>query len=581
MKKHLLISITLLLFSVISFAQQASEVDSKFVRLPRYANLTAIQSAIPTAQQGMMVYNIGTASNWYYNGTTWTNMLSAAGSSAWISSAFGIYPTNINQNVGIGMDQPVDKLEVNGNVAIMNNGSLEFGKYISGKETNAGRMGYGLFTPNTLDIVGAGNTYLERKIRFWAEGGSTFEGKATFNGNVGVGTNTPNQKLEVNGKIKIADDAIAPVAGNIRYNSTTNDFEGFNGTVWKSFTQPTGFWGSLNAVISEVGPSSVIPYGNITEGTAKAMVSDNYMALLFKEAAAASSVVTKFYKWENNNWVFMNQLAGNLMGKMTDNWLLKPNTLGETSSITDFSLYRRNNNLWEFHSIVGSVITSTPYGKEFDIDGNKLVLKNLGAIGSTTDYIDIYQFNGSAWVLQQTITDPSPAVGNDFGYTLRMKKEYIGIGYGNSSSNTSLRMYKYNGSSFVSNSLIFQKYVQAIHFEGASVRVQAFSIDLGSTAGGSGGIYKINTGGFWELIPDTQNVFGSIEGFAFSIISVNTTDGIGEIITLNKYENDQYLPICDINYTKLSGSENFGTPILNAKTIIIPSKTGYQLFKRP
>lgn len=63
------------LFAISSYAQLATEIDSKSVKLPRYADLAAIQAAIPTAQQGMMVYNVGTASNWYYNGTTWTNIL--------------------------------------------------------------------------------------------------------------------------------------------------------------------------------------------------------------------------------------------------------------------------------------------------------------------------------------------------------------------------------------------------------------------------------------------------------------------------------------------------------------------------
>ena len=61
-------------FGLTSFAQQATEIDSKSVRLPRYTNLTAIQAAITSPQQGMMVYNVGTATNWYYNGSSWANL---------------------------------------------------------------------------------------------------------------------------------------------------------------------------------------------------------------------------------------------------------------------------------------------------------------------------------------------------------------------------------------------------------------------------------------------------------------------------------------------------------------------------
>jgi hypothetical protein len=52
----------------------------------------------------------------------------------------------------------------------------EFGQGVSGKEGNAGKIGYGTFTANTLDIVGAGNSSPARRIKLWAEGGLTVQG---------------------------------------------------------------------------------------------------------------------------------------------------------------------------------------------------------------------------------------------------------------------------------------------------------------------------------------------------------------------------------------------------------------------
>jgi trimeric autotransporter adhesin len=72
------------IFSLIahnSFAQQASEIDPKFVKLPRYADLTAIRTAITIPTKGMLVYNNGTASNWFFNGINWIDM--ASGSNTW------------------------------------------------------------------------------------------------------------------------------------------------------------------------------------------------------------------------------------------------------------------------------------------------------------------------------------------------------------------------------------------------------------------------------------------------------------------------------------------------------------------
>tara|TARA_R110000868_G_scaffold122768_1_gene325508 strand:- start:1131 stop:1811 length:681 start_codon:yes stop_codon:yes gene_type:complete len=49
---------------------------------------------------------------------------------------------------------------------------------------------------------------------------------------VGINTDTPEQALDVNGKLKIGDDSNTPNEGSMRYNFTTKAFEGFNGTEW-------------------------------------------------------------------------------------------------------------------------------------------------------------------------------------------------------------------------------------------------------------------------------------------------------------------------------------------------------------
>lgn len=73
---------------------------------------------------------------------------------------------------------------LDGSLSLRQANALEFGAGIT-KEANAGRIGYGLFTPNTLDIVGGGTSGANRQVRVWAEGGTTFAGPVTapvFNG---------------------------------------------------------------------------------------------------------------------------------------------------------------------------------------------------------------------------------------------------------------------------------------------------------------------------------------------------------------------------------------------------------------
>lgn len=52
---------------------------------------------------------------------------------------------------------------------------------------------------------------------------------------VGINNPSPSQALDVAGKIKVGNDDTAPEAGTIRYNRSTNTFEGFDGTEWSVF----------------------------------------------------------------------------------------------------------------------------------------------------------------------------------------------------------------------------------------------------------------------------------------------------------------------------------------------------------
>ena len=61
--------------------------------------------------------------------------------------------------------------------------------------------------------------------------------RAGGDGNVGIGTTSPSQKLDVNGGIKVGNTANA-TAGTIRW--TGSDFEGYDGTQWVSLTSTGG-----------------------------------------------------------------------------------------------------------------------------------------------------------------------------------------------------------------------------------------------------------------------------------------------------------------------------------------------------
>ena len=83
-----------------------------------------------------------------------------------------------------------------------------------------------------VGIDGAENAFLLNQENTILKIGTNNAIQMYFNtdGKIGIGTDTPSQKLEVGGKVKIGDDTNTPYAGTIRWNSTTNDFEGYTGT---------------------------------------------------------------------------------------------------------------------------------------------------------------------------------------------------------------------------------------------------------------------------------------------------------------------------------------------------------------
>lgn len=82
-------------------------------------------------------------------------------------------------------------------------------------------------------------------------------------GNVGIDANDPMSKLEVNGKVNIGDDTNTPQAGDLRFNSSTNDFEGYDGTNWYSLTgknKTYTLYLGTGELVSDKGDNHAIDY---------------------------------------------------------------------------------------------------------------------------------------------------------------------------------------------------------------------------------------------------------------------------------------------------------------------------------
>jgi hypothetical protein len=114
-------------------------------------------------------------------------------------------------NVGIGTSFPAQKLHVNGVIrasAIENDQATDFA--IMSNQGISSDAGFHNWFISSFERMRLNNS-----------------------GDLGIGTASPVQKLDVNGGIRIGD-ATNSFTGSIRYHN--NDFEGFDGTSWESFT---------------------------------------------------------------------------------------------------------------------------------------------------------------------------------------------------------------------------------------------------------------------------------------------------------------------------------------------------------
>jgi hypothetical protein len=131
------------------------------------------------------------------NGGTGATWLQSMRNDSAVAYALNLQPSG--GNVGIGTTTPTHKLYVYGNAKIKNGSDLIFGDLA---DADGFRLGIdsGL---NTAYINQVNNSSLTFKT-------NNASAMTILNsGNVGVGTTTPTEKLEVNGKLKIKDAIVS------------------------------------------------------------------------------------------------------------------------------------------------------------------------------------------------------------------------------------------------------------------------------------------------------------------------------------------------------------------------------------
>ena len=136
-------------------------------------------------------------------------------------------------NVGIGTTAPGEKVDISGNLRVQDNKYISFShtdpdgyliRNYFGTNDGYGSSNYG------LNYLSAGHARIVYDTDGTAASGDVFEIRkgsgagstvllADIDGNIGIGTDTPTEKLEVNGNIELQGDGEIKIAsgGLIRF----------------------------------------------------------------------------------------------------------------------------------------------------------------------------------------------------------------------------------------------------------------------------------------------------------------------------------------------------------------------------
>lgn len=312
--------------------------------------------------------------------------------------------------------------------------------------------------------------------------------RQTFSQRVGIGTNTPTEKLHVAGNIKA--DTVKPNALKL----TTNAGEGkvlmsdaTGNASWQTIPAGSvggnvgfGVWGNCdgNGNISEYLPV-VDPAAAIGDAFGSSIaISGDYSIIgapTDDVGANNNQGSASIFQFNGTGWVFIQKLT-DATGSANDQFGISvsisgnyaivgawQDAIGANAGQGSASIYRFNGTSWVLmQKITDATGTADDsFGCSVTISGNRAIVgaffEQVGA-NTVQGSASIYQFNGTTWVLMQKITDAAGVAGDRFGYSVSLSGNYAIIGAPGYDLDPAFgyvdfgaaHIYQYNGTNWVS-----------------------------------------------------------------------------------------------------------------------------------
>ncbi len=393
--------------------------------------------------------------------------------------------------------------------------------------------------------------------------------------NVGIGTTTPNEKLEVSGNIKA--DTVKPAAIKFVPNAAvgkilTSDAAG-NASWADAKTGGVGFgaWGGCDVTgVNEYNPvaddsAALNDFFGFSES-----ISGNFAIIgAYGDDIGANNFQgsANIYKYDGSNWVLFKKLT-DATGQVNDNFGYSVSISGNYAVVGSYgddiganisqgsvSVYKFDGTDWVFMQRL-----TDPIGQASDLFGSSVSISSTyiavgatnGDVGSNINFgtVSIFKFDGTNWIFMQKVSDATGANVDRFGYALSISDNHLIVGsdrddVGANVDQGSASFFRYNGTNWV----LIQKTSNAAGAAGdgfgSSVSIAGNYAVIGepSNGVGIGNIYRYN-GTNWLLMQSLTEASSS--NFASRVcVSENyiLIGAPGEIIGTNANQGAAYLYI--------------------------------------
>ncbi len=389
--------------------------------------------------------------------------------------------------------------------------------------------------------------------------------------NVGIGTNSPAEKLHVTGNIKA--DTVKPNAIKLLPNAGSGKVltsDGSGNASWQALSASSGDGSGSWGDCSMNGLGEYEAAGD-TSGAAddhygyKVAISGDFaiVGTPFDDVAAnADQGSASFYHFNGTSWDLMQKIteaggvAGDVFGacvSISGDYAIvgiPGDDIGANTDQGSAIIYHYNGTSWVMtQKITDNNGAATDYfGISASMDGNFLIVgANADDFGAQTDQGSacIFQNIGGTWTLKQKIFDISGLKNDNFGQSVSISGSNLIVGepgddVGANADQGSVLFYYYNGTNWIMRTKLNQQ-GQADDEFGFSVSISGNNAVIGCPLfdylvvdGGAAFVYHLN-GANWDFAQrivlddmQTQDEFGYSVNISGEYLMVGAPNAYGD-----------------------------------------------------